>query len=81
MGLHYEQLEQHNLIRGGNIHAGCKNCSAQGKVLVYYRWFDTILKAMDEERRIKGGSRKKKEMLINSMNPLWNDLYEEIKFL
>ena len=51
------------------------------KKLVYYRWFDTILKAMDEERRIKGGSRKKKEMLINSMNPLWNDLYEEIKFL
>ena len=51
------------------------------KKLVYYHWFDTILQAMDEERRIKGGSRRKKEMLINSMNPGWNDLYEEIKFL
>ena len=51
------------------------------KKLVYYHWFDTIIKAMDEEKRIKGGSRKKKEVLINSMNPEWNDLYEEIKFL
>ena len=49
--------------------------------LVYYHWFDTIIKAMDEEKRIKGGSRKKKEMLINSMNPEWKDLYEDIKFL
>ena len=36
---------------------------------------------MDEEKRIKGGSRKKKEMLINSMNPERKDLYEDIKFL
>ena len=49
--------------------------------LVYYDWFDTIIKAMDEEKRIKGGSRKKKEKLINSMNPEWKDLYEDIKFL
>jgi putative endonuclease len=49
--------------------------------LVYYRWFDTIMEAIAEEKRIKGGSRKKKEILINSMNPEWNDLYEQIKFL
>ena len=51
------------------------------KKLVYYHWFDTITKAIAEEKRIKGGSRKKKEMLVNSMNPGWNDLYEEIRFL
>ncbi|MDP4264531.1 MAG: GIY-YIG nuclease family protein [Bacteroidota bacterium] len=49
--------------------------------LVYYKWFDTILEAIAEEKRIKGGSRKKKEALINSMNPEWKDLYEEVKFL
>ena len=49
--------------------------------LVYYRFFDTIMKAIAEEKRIKGGSRKKKEMLINNMNPQWKDLYEQIKFL
>ena len=49
--------------------------------LVYYKWFDTIIEAIAEEKRIKGGSRKKKEILINGMNPQWNDLYERIKFL
>jgi putative endonuclease len=49
--------------------------------LVYYKWFDTIIDAIAEEKRIKGGSRKKKEILINSMNPEWKDLYEQVKFL
>ena len=49
--------------------------------LVYYKWFDTIIEAIAEEKRIKGGSRVKKEILINSMNPGWNDLYEQVKFM
>jgi putative endonuclease len=49
--------------------------------LVYYKRFDTIMEAIAEEKRIKGGSRKKKEILINSMNPEWKDMYEQIKFL
>jgi putative endonuclease len=32
--------------------------------LAYYKWFDTIMEAIAEEKRIKGGSRKKKEFLI-----------------
>ena len=48
--------------------------------LVYYRWFDTIVEAINVEKRIKGGSRRKKEILINVMNPAWRDLYEETKF-
>ena len=51
------------------------------KKLLYYKWFDTIIEAIAEEKRIKGGSRKKKEMFINSMNPEWNDLCEQVKFL
>ncbi|MBL7742444.1 MAG: GIY-YIG nuclease family protein [Chitinophagaceae bacterium] len=49
--------------------------------LVYYKWFDTIIEAIAEEKRIKGGSRMKKEILINSMNPEWTDLYGQAKFL
>jgi len=49
--------------------------------LVYYKWFETIKEAITEEKRIKGGSRKKKEEMINDMNPEWKDLYEEIKLL
>ena len=36
--------------------------------LVYYRRFEQIVEAISEEKRIKGGSRKKKEDLINGMN-------------
>lgn len=46
--------------------------------LVYYQRLDTMKEAIAEEKRIKGGSRKKKEVLINNMNPEWKDLYEEI---
>ena len=49
--------------------------------LVYYRRFESIVEAIAEEKRIKGGSRKKKEDLINAMNPEWKDLYDEIKYL
>jgi len=34
--------------------------------------------AIFREKQIKGGSRKKKIDLINSINPDWRDLYEEI---
>jgi putative endonuclease len=46
--------------------------------LVYYEVTDNVYAAITREKQIKGGSRKKKEDLVNSMNPTWNDLYEEI---
>jgi putative endonuclease len=49
--------------------------------LVYYRRFELIVEAIAEEKRIKGGSRKKKEDLINSINAEWKDLYDDIKYL
>jgi putative endonuclease len=42
--------------------------------LVYYEWFDTIGEVIIKEKRIKGGSRKKKLDLINNTNPEWLDL-------
>lgn len=47
-------------------------------MLVYYQYFGTIEAAINEEKRIKAGSRKKKEKLINSINADWIDLWDDI---
>ena len=46
--------------------------------LVYYQVFLNIDDAIDREKQIKGGSRRKKEDLIISINPNWNDLSREV---
>ncbi len=47
--------------------------------LVYYEGFHYIDEAIAREKQIKGGSRKKKEDLINSMNPEWRDLTDTVE--
>lgn len=47
--------------------------------LVYWEAFQEIGDAIGREKQLKGGSRKKKEDLINSINPNWNNLFETIK--
>jgi len=47
--------------------------------LVYFAFFDHIETAIEEEKRIKGGSRLQKEKLIRGMNPEWKDLWSEVK--
>ena len=47
--------------------------------LVYFESFHSIEEAIAIEKQIKGGSRKKKEILINSINPDWRDLWQEIQ--
>ena len=46
--------------------------------LVYYEAGNSIEAAIMREKQLKAGSRVKKEKLIDSLNPLRNDLYEEI---
>ena len=46
--------------------------------LVYFGVFDDPEEAILREKKIKGGSRAKKIALINSFNPQWRDLYEEL---
>ena len=46
--------------------------------LLYYEITDNIESAISREKQIKGGSRKRKIELINSMNSKWNDLYNEL---
>ncbi len=47
--------------------------------LVYFEVFNFIEQATSREKQIKGGSRKKKVELINSINPNWEDLFDTIK--
>ncbi len=42
--------------------------------LVYYEQTPNVDCAINREKQLKGWSRKKKEMLINSINPNWKDL-------
>lgn len=42
--------------------------------LVYYETFPTPAEAIAAEKKIKGRLRKKKVMLIEGMNPKWEDL-------
>lgn len=46
--------------------------------LVYYEFFEDPASAIRREKQLKGGSRKKKEELINKNNPQWKDLYDEL---
>lgn len=48
------------------------------KLLVWFEAADTMDVAILREKQIKAGSRAKKVALIEAMNPLWNDLYEQI---
>ncbi len=48
--------------------------------LLYYETSDHIESAIAEEKRIKGSSRRKKELLISNMNPEWKDLWDDIKY-
>lgn len=42
---------------------------------IYYESFMLIDEAINREKQIKGWSRKKKEELINKLNPTWESLF------
>ena len=46
--------------------------------LVYYEVFNDIENAITREKKIKGGSRLRKIILIEKMNYEWKDLYSEL---
>ncbi|MBI5203850.1 MAG: GIY-YIG nuclease family protein [Nitrospirae bacterium] len=46
--------------------------------LVYFEMFEDIKDAITRERHIKEWKRKWKTELIQSINPYWRDLYEDI---
>ncbi len=46
--------------------------------LVHWERFDYVEDAIDREKEIKGWSRKKKEDLINTLNPRWDFLNDTL---
>ena len=48
------------------------------KTLVWYEAHATMEAAIAREKQIKSGSRRKKLVLVEAMNPRWRDLYAEI---
>jgi putative endonuclease len=53
---------------------GKYNCTS----LIYYDRFENINQAIDREKQLKGWTRKKKEGLINTINPDWEFLNNKI---
>ncbi|WP_343659367.1 GIY-YIG nuclease family protein [Chryseobacterium sp.] len=48
-------------------------------ILLYWESFQEIGDATYREKQIKAGSRQKKLNLINSINPDWKDLAEDVE--
>ena len=48
------------------------------KMLVYYEVYDDPETAITREKQLKKWRREKKIYLIESMNPEWKDLFEEL---
>ena len=46
--------------------------------LVYYEETTDVLAAIEREKQIKSWNRKRKNKLIKSKNPGWNELYNEL---
>ncbi len=68
-----QRIHQHKngLIEGFTNKYACK-------LLVWYEQHHTMESAIPREKQIKGGSRRRKIGLIESMNPTWQDLYDRI---
>ena len=46
--------------------------------LVYYETTSDVTSAIEREKQIKGWNRKRKNKLVESKNPNWEDLYKSI---
>ena len=46
--------------------------------LVYYESTSSSYEALSREKQIKSWNRKRKNELVESMNPKWEDLYDSI---
>lgn len=66
--------------RAGEHRAGLSSFTSRYNVhkLVFFEEFHEINDAIAREKQIKGGSRRKKVALINTMNPQWRDLSSDL---
>ena len=69
----WRRVQEHKSGKGGKF-----TTKYNVNKLVYVEVYDEIYEAITREKQLKGGSRQKKIDLINSMNPEWADLFDEI---
>ena len=70
-----QRLIEHYLNRGNpNSFAGKYHCYN----LLYYENYKYVNDAIDREKKIKGWTRKKKEILVEEENPEWKFLNSTI---
>lgn len=48
--------------------------------LVYFEQFETMHQAIEREKQLKSGNRRRKEELVNNENPNWLDLSKDWLF-
>lgn len=68
-----KRISQHKKgeIVGFTADYGCQR-------LVYYEQHESMMSAIEREKKIKAGPRKNKIALIEKLNPRWLDLYETL---
>ena len=68
------QHKTHKIKKSFTDKYNCEYC-------IYYEEFDYINDAINRETELKKWSRKKKEDLINALNPEWKELINEKGFI
>jgi putative endonuclease len=69
------RLQEHKNKKYTDSFTSKYNCNK----LVYYENFTTIDEAISREKQLKNWHRRWKENLIESVNPIWKDLSEQIE--
>ena len=62
------RIEEHQIMPGFTSKYNLKK-------LVYYEYFTDITMAIEREKQLKRWSRKKKDRLVEKVNPQWEELY------
>ncbi len=71
-------LAQRVLIHKMKVNKKSFTALYQCLALVFYEIHTSIKQAIIREKEIKAGSRKDKLLLIETMNPSWRDLFDDI---
>lgn len=68
------QHKKHHFKNSFTDRYNCEYC-------IYYEEFKYINNAIDRETKLKKWNRKKKETLINTINPQWREIVNEYGFI
>ena len=70
----YARITQHRNGKG-SVFTKRYNC----KHLMYFQFFETIVEAIDKEKKMKRWNRAWKDKKITEFNPDWQDLFDKIE--